>query len=141
MDTRQRTERLPHMSKESIPSLRAERGARIERRMRLMGISQRAFAEHAHINRATVKKAVEGDEGVLERNLLRIEAALAELEEEMGIETEDLVPPAIGAAGPMTFQMTTPDGVEIIVSGPVEDADMLREQVTKLIEEFKGKRP
>lgn len=138
MVTQQGTERLRPMSKEPVPT-RADRGAWIERRMRLIGISQRAFAEHAGINRATVKKAVEGDEGVLERNLRRIEKALDDLEEEMGIEPEDLS--RQGGAGPLTFQMTTPDGMEIIVSGPVEDADMLREQVTKLIEEFKPKNP
>lgn len=126
------------MSKEPVSS-RAERGARIERRMRLMKISQRAFAEHTGIHRNTIKNAVEGDEGVRERNLLRIEEALDALEEEMGIEPEEESP--AGAAGPLTFQMTTPDGMEIIVSGPVEDADMLREQVTKLIEEFKRNKP
>lgn len=126
------------MNNDLAPSSRADRGARIERRMRLIGISQRAFAEHTKISRTTVKKAVEGDEGVLERNLRRIEEALDQLEEEMGIEPEEARHPT---AGPLTFQMTTPDGMEIIVSGPIEDADMLREQVTKLIEEFKGKRP
>lgn len=125
------------MSKEPALS-RADRGAKIERRMRLIGVSQRAFAEHTGISRATVKKAVEGDEGLLERNLRRIESALDALEDEMGIESESELP---APAGPLTFQMITPDGMEIIVSGPVEDADMLREQVTKLIEEFKPKNP
>jgi hypothetical protein len=138
MDTYSEAARLRHMSKEPVAS-RADRGAWIERRMRLMGISQRAFAEHAKISRVTVKKAVDGDEGVLERNLRRIEKALDDLEEEMGIEPEDLQ--QASSSGPLTFQMTTPDGMEIIVSGPVEDADKLREQVTKLIEEFKGKTP
>lgn len=126
------------MSKEPVPS-RAERGARIERRMRLMKVSQRAFAEHTGIHRNTIKNAVEGDEGVRERNLIRIEQALDALEEEMGIEPEEEA--EAGAAGPLTFQMITPDGVEITVSGPVEDADMLREQVTKLLQEFKPKNP
>lgn len=126
------------MSKEPALS-RADRGARIERRMRLMGVSRRAFAEDTGISRATVTKAIEGDEGLLERNLRRIEKALDGLEEEMGIEPEDLR--QASSSGPLTFQMTTPDGMEIIVSGPVEDADKLREQVTKLIEEFKGKNP
>lgn len=107
--------------------------------MRLMKISQRAFAEHSGIHRNTIKNAVEGDEGVRERNLRRIEEALDALEEEMGIEPEEETPTS--AAGPLTFQMTTPDGMEIIVSGPVEDADMLREQVAKLIEEFKRNKP
>lgn len=138
MDTQLSPERLRHMSKEPVSS-RAERGARIERRMRLMKVSQRAFAEHTGIHRNTIKKAVEGDEGVLERNLRRIEKALDDLEEEMGIEPEDWHQQS--DAGPLIFQMTTPDGMEITVSGPVEDADMLREQVTKLIEEFKPKNP
>lgn len=138
MVTQQAAERLRHMSKEPAPT-RADRGAWIERRMRLIGISQRAFAEHAGINRATVKKAVEGDEGMLERNLRRIEKALDDLEEEMGIEPDDSR--QHGGPGPLIFQMTTPDGMEITVSGPVEDADMLRKQVTKLIEEFKPKNP
>lgn len=138
MDTHAGAERLRHMSSEPVPT-RADRGARIERRMRLIGISQRAFAEHAKISRVTVKKAVDGDEGVLERNLLRIEKALDELEEEMGIEPEEQQ--HVGAAGPLAFRMTTPDGMEIIVSGPVEDADEMRQQVMKLIEEFKPKKP
>lgn len=137
MDTHVGAERLRHMSSEPVPT-RADRGAWIERRMRLIGISQRAFAEHTGISRVTIKKAVDGDEGVQERNLRRIEEALDALEEEMGIETEE---PRAVSTGPLTFQMTTPDGTEIIVSGPVEDADMLREQVTKLLQEFKGKTP
>lgn len=137
MVTRLEPDRLRNMTNEPVSS-RADRGARIERRMRLIGISQRAFAEHAKISRVTVKKAVEGDDGVLERNLIRIEEALDELEEEMGIEPEEL---AAASAGPLTFQMTTADGMEIVVSGPVEDADVLREQVTKLIQEFKGQKP
>jgi transcriptional regulator with XRE-family HTH domain len=138
MDTHVGAERLRHMNNEPAPT-RADRGARIERRMRLIGISQRAFAEHAKISRVTVKKAVEGDEGVLERNLRRIETALDELEEEMGIEPEELQ--QTPAAGPLAFRMTTPDGMEIIVSGPVEDADEMREQVMKLIAEFKTNEP
>ena len=138
MDTQLSPERLRHMSKEPVSS-RAERGARIERRMRLMKVSQRAFAEHTGIHRNTIKRAVDGDEGVLERTLRRIEKALDDLEEEMGIEPEDWRQQS--DAGPLIFQMTTPDGMEITVSGPVEDADMLREQVTKLIEEFKPKNP
>jgi transcriptional regulator with XRE-family HTH domain len=137
MVTRLEPDRLRNMNNEPVSS-RADRGARIERRMRLIGISQRAFAEHAKISRVTVKKAVEGDDGVLERNLIRIEEALDELEEEMGIEPEEQLP---ASAGPLTFQMTTADGMEIVVSGPVEDADVLREQVTKLIQEFKGQNP
>jgi transcriptional regulator with XRE-family HTH domain len=137
MVTRLEPDRLRNMNNEPVSS-RADRGARIERRMRLIGISQRAFAEHAKISRVTVKKAVEGDDGVLERNLIRIEEALDELEEEMGIEPEEQLP---ASAGPLTFQMTTADGMEIVVSGPVEDADVLREQVTKLIQEFKGQDP
>lgn len=135
MDTHVGTERLRHMNNEPAPT-RADRGARIERRMRLIGISQRAFAEHTKISRVTIKKAVDGDEGVLERNLRRIETALDELEEEMGIEPEE---PQHPAAGPLAFRMITPDGMELIISGPVEDADKMREQVTKLIEEFKPK--
>jgi transcriptional regulator with XRE-family HTH domain len=137
MVTRLEPDRLRNMNNEPVSS-RADRGARIERRMRLIGISQRAFAEHAKISRVTVKKAVEGDDGVLERNLIRIEEALDELEEEMGIEPEEQLP---ASTGPLTFQMTTADGMEIVVSGPVEDADVLREQVTKLIQEFKGQDP
>jgi transcriptional regulator with XRE-family HTH domain len=137
MVTRLEPDRLRNMNNEPVSS-RADRGARIERRMRLIGISQRAFAEHAKISRVTVKKAVEGDDGVLERNLIRIEEALDELEEEMGIEPEEQLP---ASTGPLTFQMTTADGMEIVVSGPVEDADVLREQVTKLIQEFKGQNP
>ncbi|MGH3353383.1 MAG: helix-turn-helix domain-containing protein, partial [Nocardioides sp.] len=65
------------MNNEAPPS-RADRGARIDRRMRVLGVSQRQLAEHLGMSRTTVGKAVDGDEGVLERNLKKIESGLAE---------------------------------------------------------------
>lgn len=136
MDTHVGAERLRLMTNEPTPS-RVERGDRIELQRRLVGLSQRDLAEQAAVSRATVSKAVTGDPSLQEHKLLTIETFLADLLEEVGIDPDE--PEQASGAGPVSFQMTATDGSVIVLSGPPENADMLREQLMKMIRDLKSK--
>lgn len=123
------------MSNEPIPT-RADRGAAITRRMKRMGISERELAKETGISRATVNKAMNGDPSAQERKVLDIEAWLSDHEEEMDLDRDEQAGPE-----PVVFRMTTPDGFEFTVSGAPEEADMMREQLLKVIADLKAKNP
>lgn len=138
MDTLAGPERLRPMTNEPVQS-RVERGARIELYRRLVDISQRDLADKVAMSRVTVAKAIAGDASVQEKNLLKIETFLEDLLEEVGIDPGE---PEQGPAAkaPVTFRVTAADGTELTISGPPEEADMMREQIMKVIHDFKGKR-
>ncbi|MFJ9387769.1 helix-turn-helix domain-containing protein [Nocardioides sp. NPDC101246] len=126
------------MTNEPAPS-RVERGARIDLQMRLAKMSQRDLAEATGFSRATVKKAVDGDPSAQESKLLAIEEYLNDLLKDVGIDPDE---PEQGSAAdePVVFQMVEPDGTTFTISGAPDQADMMREQIMKIIEDRKGKR-
>ena len=78
------------------------RGDAIKSRLAAIGISQRAFADKADIDRKTLSNAIEGDPSVRPQNLDRIEAALLDIEEELGMDEEAAKSPNVaGASAPI----------------------------------------
>lgn len=112
------------------------RGDAIKSRLAAIGISQRAFADKADIDRKTLSNAIDGDPTVRLRNLERIEAALFDLEQEMGMDDDD---PA-KSPGVVEFKVTGNFGVDVVVAGPVENLMELEAAVARLIETM-DKRP
>lgn len=113
------------------------RGDAIKSRLAAIGISQRAFADKADIDRKTLSNAIDGDPTVRLRNLERIEAALFDLEQEMGMDDDD--DPA-KSPGVVEFKVTGNFGVDVVVAGPVENLMELEAAVARLIETM-DKRP
>ena len=111
------------------------RGDAIKSRLAAIGISQRTFADKADIDRKTLSNAIEGDPTVRPQNLDRIEAALLDLEQEMGMDED-----STKASGVVEFKVTGNFGVDVVVAGPVENLMELEEAVARLIETM-DKRP
>lgn len=111
------------------------RGDAIKSRLASIGISQRAFADKADIDRKTLSNAIDGDPTVRPQNLDRIEAALLDLEQEMGMDDEGAKP-----SGIVEFKVTGNFGVDVVVAGPVENLMELEAAVARLIETM-DKRP
>ena len=105
------------------------RGDAIKSRLDAIGISQRAFADKADIDRKTLSNAIEGDPTVRIRNLERIEAALLDLEQEMGMDEDTAKSPGV-----VEFKVTGNFGVDVVVAGPVENLMELEAAVARLIE-------
>ena len=111
------------------------RGDAIKSRLAAIGISQRAFADKADIDRKTLSNAIEGDPSVRPQNLDRIEAALLDIEEELGMDEEAAKSPNV-----VEFKVTGNFGVDVTVAGPVENLMELEAAVARLVETM-GKRP
>lgn len=109
----------------------------IKQRLAAIGISQRAFADKADIDRKTLANAIEADPRVRMQNLDRIEAALTALEQEFGMDDDA---PAARRPGTVEFRVTGNFGVDVVVQGPVENLHELEESVARLIEKM-DKRP
>lgn len=111
------------------------RGDAIKSRLAAIGISQRAFADKADIDRKTLSNAIEGDPTVRPQNLDCIEAALFDLEQEMGMDEDAARSPSV-----VEFKVTGNFGVDVTVAGPVENLMELEAAVARLVETM-GKRP
>lgn len=111
------------------------RGDAIKSRLDAIGVSERAFADRADIDRKTVANAIKGESSVRLQNLARIEAALLDLEEEMGMDEDSAKAPGV-----VEFKVTGNFGVDVVVAGPVENLMELEEAVARLIETM-DKRP
>lgn len=112
------------------------RGDAIKSRLDAIGVSERAFADKADIDRKTLANAIKGESSVRPQNLARIEAALLDLEEEIGMGED----PAAKSPGVVEFKVTGNFGVDVVVAGPVENLMELEEAVARLIETM-DKRP
>lgn len=100
-----------------------------ERRMAL-GMSKSALAREAKINRDTLGD-LESGKGFQAATLDKITEALDRLELEAGIGA-----PLRAIGDPqerlVQFEVPTLNGVTFVVKGPIEDADLLRQQALEL---------
>lgn len=109
---------------------RAERGRLIDQKIAELGIGQREFQRVTKIDRDTLIRATKGDPSVRENTLLRIEAALEKLDEEMSSE-RDGMPSEIAE-----IHYVVEGEREIIVRGPVGQLPALEESVARLIRQL-----
>lgn len=109
----------------------SERGDQIQERLNALGITDRQWHDRTGIDRKTLRRAINGDAAVRANTYRQIEDWLTRLEKEKGSfdgptgETED---PHV-----VTFKLSGNFGVDVAVSGPVENIDELRATVEKLI--------
>lgn len=93
------------------------------------------LAEVAGVNRDTIA-AIEKGKGFRTSSLTKIERALGQLEEEMGIDTP-VAPSA--PTGLVEFEVTGDFGVRVVVRGPVSDLPELQRSVTELVRGMKSR--
>jgi transcriptional regulator with XRE-family HTH domain len=120
--TRLGSEHLADMSNE---------GTRVRERRERLGVDKKELATAAGVNRNTLA-AIEAGESFNRTSLAKIERALDSLELEAGVNA----PPPDASSGTRlaTFDVSGEGGFHIIVSGPVEDADILKRQVVDIIQ-------
>lgn len=101
-----------------------DRGAAIQARLDLLGISDREFQRETGINRKTLGRAIANEQSVKDSTYTAIEAELARLEQRVaGAPAGELV----------TFRLSGNFGVEVTVQGPVSDMEALEAAVERLI--------
>jgi len=96
------------------------------RRVRL-GISVKALAMRAGVDRGTLASLEAGDERIREATYGSVERALDQLEQEMGVE------PASPLADVVEFRVSGDFGVDVVVKGPVRDMAAMEESVARLL--------
>ena len=87
-----------------------------ERRLRI-GISTAALAKRAGIDRGALANIERGDSAPQERTVAKIDKALSDLEQEMGLDVEE---PAPSPSNVVTFTVKGNYGVDVTVAGPLE---------------------
>lgn len=102
-------------------------GEAIQARRKALGLTVKDLAERAGVDRGRVA-AIEAGAKARSSTLGALDAALTQLEDEMSGPYD--------RPGMVTFQLKGNFGVEATVRGPVENVDVLREQVERLIEKM-----
>lgn len=107
-----------------------QRGAEIQSRFKNLGISDRDWYRRTGIDRKTLNRAMEGLASVRPNTYRQIEDWLTKLETEKsgfaGTPHED-------ESRVVTFRLSGNFGIDVVVSGPVENIDELRQSVEQLI--------
>lgn len=96
------------------------------RRVRL-GISVKALALRAGVDRGTLASLEAGDERIRDSTFGTVERALESLEQEMGVE------PGGSLADVVEFRVSGDFGVDVVVKGPVRDMAAMEESVARLL--------
>lgn len=116
------------------------RGARIRERRERLGIKRAPFAARVPVDRGRLGEVEDGTaENVSEEYYKRIERALDELEQEMGMNdapqgrvigdpSDDLI----------EFSVEGNFGVRAVVKGPVRDMDVMQAAVAKLVRDMQN---
>ena len=98
------------------------------RRVRL-GISVKALALRAGVDRGTLASLEAGDERIRDSTFGTVERALETLEQEMGVEPGSSNP----GADVVEFRVSGDFGVDVVVKGPVRDMAAMEESVARLL--------
>lgn len=108
-------------------------GGRIAERREQLGMSVKALAERAGIDRGVLTR-IEKGQGARTTSVRLVERALDDLEHEMGVDLPSVVRP-VGdpEEGLVEFTVEGHFGVRAVVKGPIRDIDKLQEAVSHLI--------
>lgn len=115
----------------------AERAEKIQARLSSLGISDREFEARSGVDRKALRRAANG-ESVRGSTYTAIETWLERLEREVGRDVPDLPEgfEYIGDPAEQFIAFEVGEGpTRVVVKGPIKDADLIREQASKLVEE------
>lgn len=112
-----------------------DEGARIKERRTRIGISVKALAERAHVDRGRLA-AIENGAPARDSTIGAILRALGELEHAMSLDEE--LPPGVSRIGDpdqglVEFTIEGNFGVRAVVKGPVSDIEALQKAASDLI--------
>lgn len=112
-----------------------ETGAQIQARRTRIGMSRKALAERAGVDRGRLTRIEEGAPA-RDSTIGAIERALGELEHEMGLDAD--LPPGVTRIGEpeeklVQFTIEGNFGVRAVVKGPISDIEALRKAASELI--------
>jgi len=109
-----------------------------ERRVRL-GMTVKDLAARAQVDRGRLSAIEDGTANARPSTIGAIEAALDQIEQEMGMNDPGTMS-AVGDPGGDLVEFTIEGnfGVRAVVKGPVRDMDALREAVAQIVREMKG---
>ena len=110
----------------------SDEGDRVRARRERLNMSKLELAGLADVSRDTLA-AIEDGLGFRRSSLTKIEQALDAAEQEAGI-TAPLPAAREDAPRLATFDVSGEGGFHIVVSGPIEDADVLKRQVVDIIQ-------
>lgn len=111
------------------------RGGKIKDRMRSIGLTNKAMAKEARMDRQTVARAIVNDPATTRTTYERLEGCLDRLERELGHGAPDAVMST--EQGLIEFEVSGDFGVRVIVKGPIENATELEESVARLIRDIR----
>ena len=109
-------------------------GDRVRARRVALGISAKALAMRAGVDRGRLAALEAGDPSVTERTVGAIDRALGALEREMGIEPDDKL------ADVIEFRVAGNFGVDVVVKGPVRDMAAIEDSVARLITKMQAQK-
>lgn len=105
---------------------RAARGLEIERRRAELGMSKSALAKRAGMDRATLNRVIEGEDGVRTTSLVAAEKALEDMDDD--VIGEPMEPRTV------RFEVRNVYGAEaLVVEGPVENIAELEAMVDRIM--------
>lgn len=127
---------MARLGKEQSGHMTAEIGARLRARRERIGWDVKRLAAEAGVHRTTLA-ALESGEGFRGTTRAKVEKALDEAEEAMGITD---APPAAEPASSdlIEFEITGDPGMRIVVRGPIADHETLVGDVARLIREIRA---
>lgn len=132
LDARGSTNLLAVGSEEAGPSEEAER---VEQRRLRHGMSVSGLAQRAGVDRGRLAKWLKGEVEVRPTFVAVLEQALDSFEEEVGDRpgspNDDLV----------EFRVSGNFGVDVVVKGPLRDAEELEKSVARLIQRIQKQEP
>lgn len=114
-------------------------GAKIRKRRERLGMSVKALAELANVDRGVLTR-IEKGESARTTSIRLIQRALTEVEHEMGMDAPSVVKP-LGDEGMMEVVLEGNFGVRAVVKGPVRNKEELQEFVRNLIGDMRRDHP
>ena len=120
----------------NVGSVNAQTGAQLQARRIAIGMTIKALAEHAGVDRGSLSDLEKGKRVQL-TTVGAVDKALTELEHEMGMDLPSQVVPVrpIGdpAEGMVEFEIAGNFGVKAVIKGPVSSMAELQEAARRLI--------
>lgn len=111
-------------------------GAQINRRRTRLGMSVKALADAAGVDRGSISK-IEREGTGRDSTVGAINNALDQLETEMGVDLPAASESALEAEGLVEFSVAGDFGVSVIVKGPVRDIAELEAAAARIIDRLR----